>query len=459
MAGRKAARYSADQVALIRALLSRYRAEAGLSLAAVAAQVNDHLTMHGITTAGRCDASFLHHLEDPTEKFPGISEPIALALHDVLQFGELADGDDEAWFAATGALPLFDPVASAHADVLGRALLAQFLRVVGLPIYGQKWARARLHELRFRYRTALPLLEETLFGAAEQFGSWPTLLGIVHHDLAEAHIALGNLPKARLHCATAERIYRTQRDDRPDGEIESAVTLGMTRTIVQTLQIAVLAGESEDNCLRLYTDAVAMAKSISDAYGEAKAALLIGYLYQAEEDFANAAIYAARAREAAARIRVTDHLGDWLWLWRDGLFIGSQWMTLHALALTIDVEPDLGRKTVLLRRLTQALQTIWWARQIPPLYPFDAWRIEQSTRRRADMKDHMTQQIRQMEHLGLIQNLPYALISRGDFAAKREGSLEGAAQWYREARRVAAEQGFARLQRLAERRLTTLLAL
>ncbi len=453
MAGRKAARHSADEIARIRALLSRYQEESGLSGAALAARVNEHLATHGVTTAGRCDASFLHHLADPTEKFPGISEPIALALHDILQIGDLQAGDDTAWFAATGTHALFDPVASAHADVLGRAQLAQFLRLVGLPVYGQTWARARLHELRFRYRTALPLLEATHFGAAEQFGSWPALLGIVYHDLAEAHIALGHLAEARLHCATAARIAHLQQGDRPADVVEPTVTLGITRALVQTLQIAVLAGEPEAECLRLYSDAVAMAGSISDQYGEAKAALLMGYLYQAEEDFPNAAIYAARAQAAAAQIRATAHLNNWLWLWRDGLFIGAQWMTLHALALVIDVEPDPERKVVVLRRLTHALAATWWARPLPPLFPFYAWRIEQSEQQRSDMQHTLMQHIRQMRQLGLMQNLPFALISRGDFTAERDGDPEGAVAWYREAEQVATEHGFTRLQRLAARRL------
>lgn len=458
MAGRKAARHSADEIARIRALLSAYRTDAKLSLATLAARVNAQLAMDGITTAGRCDRSFLHHLEDPTEKFPGLSEPMAFALHEVLQFGDLHEGDDEAWFAATGALSLFGPIESAHADVLGHSFLAQFLRIVGLPVYGQQWARARLHELRFRYRTALPLLAGTLFSAAEQFGSWPTLLGIMYHDLAEAHIALGNLTEARLHCATAARIYHGQHGDRPIGAVDPTVTLGITRAIVQTLQIGVLAGEPVDACLRLYADAVALAQSIGDQYGEAKAALLIGYLYQAEEEFANAAVYAARAREAATRIRVAAHLDDrlWLWLWRDGLFIGSQWMTLHALALTIDVDPDPGRKEVLLRRLTQALKTTWWARAIPPLSPFYAWRIGQPRRSETKRTNPLAKQIGRMEHLGLVQNLPYALISCGDFAAEREHDPAGASEWYRRAQRVAGDHGFARLQRLAARRLNDL---
>jgi hypothetical protein len=317
------------------------------------------------------------------------------------------------------------------------------------------WGMARYKALRFEYRESADRLKKAI-EQAKIANAPPELLGIMHHDLASAHVAGGDFKAACTQCDNSEMEYSKLE---PPASDALNVKVGLIRAKSTRLQMAVWQGASKETCEESFSaDIRKDIEKVGDHYSLWKGYLMLGYLGLMDDDLEYAH---SNAKNALAHAPIAQWKPDHYWFIRDGGFLGYGWCVPHAQALMADLVA-LQHSRIETTNWSDRFEVefIWrrWARRVPPLLPFYAWKLELLANRRAatvveKVSADCIKQMKQMEKWGYIMYLPLSMVAYGDFSREVEDKAKSAASWYQRAQQLATKHGLGRLERLAQRRI------
>ncbi len=94
-----------------------------------------------------------------------------------------------------------------------------------------------------------------------------------------------------------------------------------------------------------------------------------------------------------------------------------------------------------------------WARELPALAPLYSWAFDVHDKEFRQIDRDLQHRISKMTNLGVVQFLPQAMVSYGDFLLLRAQSRAAALEWYEYAHQIAHRHGFIRISKIATNRI------
>lgn len=325
--------------------------------------------------------------------------------------------------------------------VLSRVLLTK-------PNYAPLWALARFYIARFDTNRSIRLLTQAMSSAESDGPSH--LLGIIYLDMADAYGLAGDFATNMDFARRSEQLCRGLLENRPTRSAHMAVG----RAIVMQQQAEYIQGNEERSWL-LHERALPYLSTAGDHYGLCKSFSFLSLFRFWQGNLTDAQYYMEQSYDHARSIKL-DH--DPWWSIRDGLYLGSHWWHLVAMASRLDIiackgESASNRFAPLFIKQHHQHAFLSWTRDFPPFSPRYAWIYEQSIMDLKKIDRRFRRWEKELRELNCRNLHADVLLSYGDFLRWSANEPQLARNKYQEARDIAKRNGYELFVRASEARM------